>query len=352
MNTPTIGIVGAGNMGRAIAWAMHELGYNLLILDKNENCLYECQKHIQNHQHKYVRTTSFDRLQKCDAVISSLPYHQNINLANFCINNKIRYFDLGGNVQVSTTINEYAMDHSEAVIMTDLGLAPGWVNIIAENMCKTYISEHNRPPTNIVMMVGGLPQNPSNTLKYGCTWSYDGLINEYKDNCIILYNGEQVSVPAMEGYEFPIVDTEGLGPLEAFYTSGGIAHTISTMQKRGVLNCSYKTIRYPGHHQIVKFLIQESGLTDKSIIDIFKKSCPPQQDIVIIKVITDDVTMTQVIKSDEKFSAMQKATAFPVAAMADTALTESLTKPFLKYDDVPYAQFNKVLRKLMDCSSG
>ena len=348
MNAPNIGIVGAGNMGRAIAWAMHKLDYDLIILDKDENGLYQCQKYIQNNRHKFVRTTSFDRLQKCEAVISSLPYHQNIDLANFCINNKIRYFDLGGNIQVSETINENARDRSEAVVMTDLGLAPGWVNIIAENMCQAYMSKHNRPPNNIVMMVGGLPQEPNNTLKYSCTWSYDGLINEYKDNCIILYNGEQISVPAMEGYEFPIDDTEGLGPLEAFYTSGGIAHTISTMQKRGVLNCSYKTIRYPGHHQIVKFLIQESGLSNKSIIDIFKRTCPPQKDIVIIKVITDDETMTQVIKSDEKFSAMQKATAFPIVAAAHTVAISDIDRQVLKYSDLNYPQFNKILDTLMD----
>ena len=39
------------------------------ILDKDENGLYQCQKYIQNNRHKFVRTTSFDRLQKCEAVI-------------------------------------------------------------------------------------------------------------------------------------------------------------------------------------------------------------------------------------------------------------------------------------------
>ena len=195
------------------------------------------------------------------------------------------------------------------------------------------------------MMVGGLPQHPNNTLQYSCTWSYDGLVNEYRDSCIILKNGEQIRVNGMEGYQFPISSSD-IGSLEAFYTSGGAAHTIATMQKRGVLNCSYKTLRYPGHHQIVNFLINESGLNDKSLVDIFKKTCPPQDDLVIIQIQIDDLSFEKVIKSDSQFSAMQKSTAFPIAAAAHTIVISDIDRPVLKYSDLTYPQFNKTLEQL------
>ena len=44
MTNKKVGIVGAGNMGLAIAYAMEKLGYDLIILDQNENALYKCQK--------------------------------------------------------------------------------------------------------------------------------------------------------------------------------------------------------------------------------------------------------------------------------------------------------------------
>ena len=364
MNKQRIGIVGAGNMGTPIAWAMNILGYNLVILDQDEQALFKCRQYVNAKKCRLVKVNnhgrgtplSFDHLLQCNTVISSLPYHQNIPLAKFCIDNQINYLDLGGSVSTSSTINSYALQtqNTQASVMTDLGLAPGWVNLIAESIYQEYVSEHNKPPTNIQMMVGGLPQHPTNTLKYGCTWSYDGLLNEYRDNCIALINGEQITVNGMDGYQCPI-DSE-IGPLEAFYTSGGVAHTITTMQKRGVLNCSYKTLRYPQHHRIVNFLINKSGLDDQAIIKIFKRTCPPQDDLVIIQVRVNDLDsesllkqpcwFEKTIKSDSRFSAMQKATGFPIASVAHMVTSSDLHATVLKYDDIPYPQFNKWLTHL------
>ena len=339
----TVGIAGAGQMGQAIAWAMQELGYNLVILDQQEASLYKCQK-LLSSKHKFIRNTSFQCLKDCDIVISSLPYHQNLSLARFCISEGITYCDLGGNVETSRSINHFGQHQATNVIMTDLGLAPGWANIITEHMYQEYESKHSKPHNNIQIMVGGLPQHPNNALKYSCTWSYDGLVNEYRDRCIVLKNGEQIMTNGMEGYQYPIESK--IGPLEAFYTSGGAAHTIATMQKRGVLNCSYQTLRYPEHHHIVSFLINESGLDDKSIIDIFKKTCPPQDDLVIIQIRVDDLFYETIIKSGSQFSGMQNATAFPIAAAAHTIAISDINRQVLKYSDLTYPQFNKTLEQL------
>lgn len=356
MNKQRIGIMGAGNMGTPIAWAMDVLGYDIVVLDQDEQALYKCKQYINTNNHQFIKATkgrrwrvaplSFEHLRQCDTVISSLPYHQNIPLAKYCIDNQINYLDLGGNISTSSAINDYAVQtqNAQASVMTDLGLAPGWINILTEDMYQHYVSQNNQTPINITMMVGGLPQHPTNTLGYGCTWSYDGLLNEYRDNCIALINGEQRIVNGMGGYQFPI--TSDIGPLEAFYTSGGAAHTIAIMQERGVLNCSYKTLRYSTHHQIVNFLINESGLDDVSIIDIFKKTCPPQKDLVIMKAMVDNVQFEKIIQSDKKFSAMQKATAFPIASVAHTVTSSDLHATVLKYDDIPYPQFNKWLNQL------
>ena len=94
----------------------------------------------------------------------------------------MRYCDLGGRVDVSQNINEAAKNHGPAnvPVFTDLGLAPGWVNILAEVGCR----QLHRQATTVRMMVGGLPDSKVNhPLDYVVTWSVYGLINEYKDDC-------------------------------------------------------------------------------------------------------------------------------------------------------------------------
>ena len=357
-------IVGVGQMGRATAWAMHKLGFDELVLaDINQENLDKCEDlidvkssiwrrfinsaptlstHLLNMD--YVDYSFIDR--DTDIVISALPYHQNSELAENCIANGISYCDLGGNEGVSHGINENANRYKRCSIMTDLGLAPGWVNIIAENMYKDHITSGKRAPENITMMVGGLPQEPSNILKYSCTWSFDGLINEYRDDCAILRGGDRDTVRGMDGYEFPVVSEE-IGALEAFYTSGGGSHTISTMKSRGVKNCCYKTLRYPGHLDIVKFLIRESGLSDDKLIDVFKHSCPAQDDLVIIKVKVGDASYEKVIRSNDQFSAMQMATTFPLASAASVIAARE-TPTVFTYRDIPYDVFDKKVNLLFN----
>ena len=245
--------------------------------------------------------------------------------------------------------------------MTDLGLAPGWVNILAEEGCRQLHGQVD----DVRMMVGGLPDymdSSQNPLRYGITWSVDGLINEYRDDCIILEEGELKTVRGMDGLEE--VEGKTFGVMEAFYTSGGASHSIHSMQKRGVKNCFYKTLRYKGHRDIVRFLIRDCELDDKTLIDIFTKGCgfvDRDEVFIIATAKSGDKTWRQekVIKSDEQFSAMQKATAFPISAVAALMAEgvfdgkKSQCKDYyteysknLSYADIPFEKFNKNLNIL------
>ena len=332
-----VAVVGAGRMGQAIARAMGKFDCDLILADSNPKNLFANNISWDRDLSKLTLVQSdgkgYDFIRGADVVISAMPYHQNLDLAKACVNGKIKYCDLGGSVPVSDKINHLGKTISDTTLMTDLGLAPGWVNIIAEHMVK------GEEVDNVSMMVGGLPKDPNNYLKYNCTWSYDGLINEYKDQCEILVNGMQTIVSGMDG--LVTVETE-LGTLEAFYTSGGASHTIRSMQEKGVKNCNYKTLRYQGHCQAVKFLMNECNLSDESLKEVFKRACPPAEDIVIIRVEVDDKIYETVIESNEKFSAMQQATAFPIAAAAEI-IGEGDIGGILGYNDIPYDRFNKNL---------
>ena len=320
-------VLGVGRMGTTISWAMKELGFHVVGIDSNEAASQNFRQHISGTEGVFYLTDqnnadkSMERailFEKPDVVISSLPYHQTEEIALWCINNNFRYCDLGGRVDVSEEINNWAIEEATKPVFTDLGLAPGWVNILAEEGCRKL----HAPVEEVRMMVGGLPdylESHENPLRYAVTWSVDGLINEYRDDCVVLENGEIKTVKGMDGLEQ--IEGEKFGVMEAFYTSGGASHSIYSMQERGVKNCSYKTLRYKGHRDIIKFLIEECALNDETLNKIFVEGCGfanKDEVFILAQVKGEDKTWRQekVIKSDERFSAMQKATAFPISSVA------------------------------------
>jgi saccharopine dehydrogenase (NAD+, L-lysine-forming) len=351
-------------MGTAIAWAMNRLGFEVCGMDTNvravdfmpkENSEFFVVSNVEDIFAKIVKQ------KRPDIVISSLPYHQTEEVGTWCVDNEVRYCDLGGRVDVSAGINEWAERRATRPVFTDLGLAPGWVNILAEEGVRKL----HGAADNVKMMVGGLPdysESVNNPLRYAVTWSVDGLINEYRDDCLILEDGQIRTVRGMDGVEQ--IEGEKFGPMEAFYTSGGASHSIYSMKEKGIKNCSYKTMRYQGHGDMVRFLIRDCNLDDDTLNKIFLEGCGKankDEVFIVAEVSGGDKTWRQekVIKSDEQFSAMQKATAFSISSVAAIMAEGKLEgnkeqhrdywvqyPKALTYADVPYEKFKSNLTKL------
>lgn len=87
-----------------------------------------------------------------------------------------------------------------------------------------------------------------NALNYNLTWSTDGLINEYIEQCEAIVEGEADQRSGDGGArEFSL---DGV-TYEAFNTSGGLGTLAETLQSR-VRTMNYRTIRYPGHQAIIE----------------------------------------------------------------------------------------------------
>jgi saccharopine dehydrogenase-like NADP-dependent oxidoreductase len=131
------------------------------------------------------------------------------------------------------------------------------------------------------MRVGALPVYPTNRLKYNLTWSTDGLVNEYLNACEVIHNGELQFVPALEGYERLGID--GV-EYEAFNTSGGLGSLCKTLQGK-VRELTYKTIRYPGHRDLIAFLMDDLKFSSdrETLKKILERSIPntPQDKCII-----------------------------------------------------------------------
>src|SRR3990167_3865542 len=148
--------------------------------------------------------------------------------------------------------------------------------------CNVSLAELARS-LNINMRVGALPEHASNTLKYALTWSTDGLINEYGNPCQAVVDGQAMLVKPLGDLE--TIELDG-NTYEAFNTSGGLGSLVELYEGK-VRNMNYKTIRYPGHCEKMRFLMRDLKLNNHR--DILKKilenSIPKTlQDVVVIYV--------------------------------------------------------------------
>ena len=139
-----IALFGTGRMGRTIAYMIKQLGdHTIHTWDSEEREVYEGRvdpKHrfcSDHHTACDLKDVTAIRNQ-FDLVISSLPYHLNVALAELCIKERIPYCDIGGSVPVSKQINDLAANKG-ATVFTDLGLAPGWANILAQEALEKIV---------------------------------------------------------------------------------------------------------------------------------------------------------------------------------------------------------------------
>lgn len=348
-------VAGLGIQGVAIVYAMDKLGFNVSGVELSGDTLKSAGETfvklgIQPEIYTGDAIEGFDNVivpEEPDIVISALPFNFNYALAYRCINHGIRYCDLGGNIETADRINALADEKGSAPVMTDLGLAPGMVNVVAEIGA---VEIGNVESVNI--RVGGLPVNPTGTLKYGLLFSIQGLYNEYVENCYSLKDGKKIEIESLTDVEK--IDFEGLGELEAFNTSGGIASTLESMQEKGVMNCDYKTLRYPGHVQYIRFLLKDCKMDLEHFTRAISNACEYiTEDLAAmhIELISSDGKIWKkqmVVRFDENFTAMQKTTGFGAAAVAGimgNGLMDGVKSAM--YADVPHDKFRENMKVLI-----
>jgi saccharopine dehydrogenase-like NADP-dependent oxidoreductase len=159
--------------------------------------------------------------------------------------------------------------------MPRCGLAPGFICVVG-GFVVTKLETVDR----VQLRVGAIPRSPNNALGYSCTWSPAGIVNEYLNDCEQLRGGELITVPALEDLETIVIDGS---PYEAFTTSGGLGTMCETFAGR-VDSLDYKTIRYPGHRHLMRFMLKELGLGEQreEAVRLLADAYPPVRDDVVI----------------------------------------------------------------------
>ena len=271
----TIAVLGLGKVGTLAAQLLHDSGFAVTGVDVAANA--------DAHPHAVERTDVTDAsalgelFGRVDAVLSCLPYHLNIGVADAAHKAGIHYFDLTEDVPTTEHIRELAKT-AKGLMAPQCGLAPGFVGIVGASLIAQFDSCRS-----CRMRVGALPQNPTGLMGYAFNWSPEGVVNEYLNDCEVIEDGERKMVSAMEWREKIFID--GL-ELEAFTTSGGLGTMCETYLGR-VANLDYKTMRYPGHFDLMNFFFHELLMReDRDLAGrILVNAKPPvDQDVVYVHV--------------------------------------------------------------------
>jgi saccharopine dehydrogenase-like NADP-dependent oxidoreductase len=277
-------VLGAGKIGVLISGLLAESGdYRVQLGDSKPGAAAEV---ASAHDNPNVAPFDLDatnsdalvehiRNNQPIAVISSLPYFCNVAVAEVARKEGLHYFDLTEDVAVTDAVRKLAQG-AEQAFAPQCGLAPGFISIAANELIKHFDSV-----TSVKMRVGALPQHPNNVLKYSLNWSIDGIINEYGNMCRSIVDGREVDVLPLEGLEQIEIDGTRY---EAFNTSGGLGSLGETYANQ-VRTMNYKTIRYPGHCEQIRLLMNGLKLNhDRNTLKHILENAVPQtlQDVVVI----------------------------------------------------------------------
>jgi len=340
-----LAVIGAGLMGRA---AVYDFSRNdnvskIGVFDIDEQLAkdiaekYGASKAVSGKLDAGDVEAVRDILNDYDAAVSCVTYKYNPGLTRAAIDAHCHLVDLGGNNDVVRTQLEMNDEAAAAgvVIIPDCGLAPGMVSIMAMDGYQKLTKVDS-----IKIRVGGLPQSARPPLNYQMVFSAEGLINEYWEPCVILDGGKKKTVNPMT--EIELLDFDGVGKLEAFYTSGGTSTLPDTFENK-VNFLDYKTIRYPGHCQVFKPML-EIGLASRQPITVGDQQVEPRAllkavldknlsfgglDMVLVRVVLEGeldgenkTIVYEIIDRQDThtgLTAMMRTTAFPAAIIASMA---------------------------------
>jgi saccharopine dehydrogenase-like NADP-dependent oxidoreductase len=328
-------ILGAGRVGRLIACLLKDSGdFEVVLLDANSAQL---EPHFFGNLANSIERAQCDvsdpnELRDClrqysvNALISSLPYFCNPQVAEAAREFNIAYFDLTEDVKVTEKVNELSQG-SEQAFVPQCGLAPGFVSIAANSLMQEF-----KTLDAAFLRVGALPVYPNNILKYGLTWSTDGLINEYGNTCYGILHGKEVALQPLEGLETHQIDG---AEYEAFNTSGGLGSLAKTYQGK-IDTMNYKSLRYPGHCKLMRLLMNDLKLNEDRVTlkKVLERAIPATNDDVVIVYIAvrgyieDGLTERTYVKkiypkkiAGIHWTAIQLTTASSVCAIVDEVLS-------------------------------
>jgi lysine 6-dehydrogenase len=268
-------IIGSGLMGKAAAKYLVERNEikAVQLIDRDKAKLEQALKSAKSRKLSSRLLDANDKssitqaVRGFDAALIALPHSASFSADEAVIDAGVNAVDLVFE-DAQMKLRSRCL-RAGVTLIPGCGVAPGIAQILAAEGARALSSVEE-----IHMMVGGLPQVPRPPLNYRIVFSFEQVLEMYaNDHVRVVRDGKVKTTRALSEVErvsFP----EPYSEMEAFLTDG-LATLLYTMKGR-VRVMEEKTIRYPGHAEQIKNLI-ETGLVSTKPVKVNGEKTVPRK---------------------------------------------------------------------------
>ena len=264
MKKSKIVVLGAGMVGKAIAIDLskkHEVW--AADIDQRSLDFLSANYPIKTVGINLMEEESIESLvADFDLVVSAVPGFMGFDIVQTVIEAGKNVVDISFMPEDFMELNTLAAQKGVTAI-TDCGVAPGLPNLIAGHHNESMEIE------DFTYCVGGLPKVKVYPFYYKAPFSPIDVVEEYTRPARYKEKGKHMTKPAMSEPEMVFFDQ--VGTLEAFYTDG-LRSLLRNMDH--IPNMREKTLRYPGHIQLIQAL-KKAGFFDTEPISVNNTSVRP-----------------------------------------------------------------------------
>jgi saccharopine dehydrogenase-like NADP-dependent oxidoreductase len=262
-----IAVLGAGMVGSAIAVDLAS-DFDVTAFDASEHNLKLLREKNSTIQMQQADLSYFEKYQgwlsPFDIVVTAVPGFMGFAVLKTVIDCGKNVVDISFSPEDVLQLNKLAKEKNVTVI-TDMGVAPGMSNLILGRYNEEFTV------TNFECYVGGLPKTRKKPFEYKAPFSPSDVIEEYTRPARLKENGRIVVKAALTEREY--INFERIGTLEAFNTDG-LRSLLFTMPH--IENMKEKTLRYPGHAELI-IALRDAGFFDEEEIETSATKISPRK---------------------------------------------------------------------------
>jgi lysine 6-dehydrogenase len=338
-----VSVLGAGMVGKAIALDLAS-SFDVTSFDLNEQNLQVLKEKNPSIKTSVANLREYNRyaewLSDADIVVTAVPGFMGYEALKTVISCGKNVADISFFPEDALSLDPLAKQKNVTVI-TDVGVAPGMSNLI--------LGRFNEEMTvrSFECYVGGLPRTRNKPFEYKAPFSPVDVIEEYTRVARLKENGRIVTKAALTEREYMQFDE--VGTLEAFNTDG-LRSLLFTMPH--IPDMKEKTLRYPGHVELI-IALKQAGFFDEKEINIngakisplqfssrilFEnwKLGPEEEELTVMKVIIEgeknnqpqrvEYTMLDRFDASTKTSSMSRTTGYTCTAAVQLLAKKMFTE--------------------------
>jgi len=262
-----IAVLGCGMVGRTMAIDLAKQ-HDVTSFDASDYALEILRAKSSSIKTVKSDLTAYNKyselLQSFDLVVTAVPGFMGFKTLKAVINAGKNVVDISFFPEDALELDALAKEKNVTAI-TDCGVAPGVSNLVIGRYNEIMQIE------SFECYVGGLPKIRKKPFEYKAPFSPIDVIEEYTRPARLKENGQIVVKPALS--EIELMDFDEVGTLEAFNTDG-LRSILFTMPH--VPNLKERTLRYPGHAELI-IALQRSGFFSTESIRFKENKIVPLQ---------------------------------------------------------------------------